>query len=108
VQVRSFPVYHGGTYISLGFCFGADFNEFVYISDVKLFPVGYCAGSRVRRFMFHHAHDMSSQQEESWQFLVSMPRIKCLVLDCLNISGINSHLGLHEVNTVFTEWGFIV
>jgi hypothetical protein len=62
----------------------------------------------LRRFMCHHAHDMSSQQEESWQFLVSMPRIKCLVLDCLNISGINSHLGLHEVNTVFTEWGFIV
>jgi len=41
--VRCFPVYHGGTYISLGFAFGAAADgsrPLVYISDVKSLPEG--------------------------------------------------------------------
>jgi phosphoribosyl 1,2-cyclic phosphodiesterase len=37
VPVRSFPVFHGGTYISLGFAFGHD-ASFVYISDISALP----------------------------------------------------------------------
>jgi hypothetical protein len=38
LDVTSFPVYHGGEYVSLGFSIGK-FNEFVYISDVKIIPI---------------------------------------------------------------------
>lgn len=71
LKIRSFPVYHGGTYISLGFSFGEE-GEFVYISDVKIIP------------------------EETMIYLKSIPKIKTLVLDCLSDSGIFSHFSLGE------------
>jgi len=39
--VRTFPVWHGGTYVSLGFAFGVSADgarPLVYISDVKAIP----------------------------------------------------------------------
>ena len=71
LSIRSFPVYHGGTYISLGFSFGSE-GEFVYISDVKIIP------------------------NETLLYLKSIKKIKILVLDCLDINGIYSHIGLNE------------
>lgn len=71
MPVRSFPVYHGGTYISLGFSFGLE-GEFVYISDVKIIP------------------------DNTMGYLKSIPKIKTLVLDCLAMDGIFGHIGLHE------------
>jgi phosphoribosyl 1,2-cyclic phosphodiesterase len=71
LQVRSFPVYHGGTYISLGFSFGKE-GEFIYISDVKIIP------------------------EDTMNYLKSIPKIKTLVLDCLSDTGIFSHFSLEE------------
>lgn len=69
--IESFPVYHGGTYVSLGFCFGRN-GKFVYISDVKIVP------------------------EASMAYLRSLPVIEVLVIDCLDRDGIWSHVGLHE------------
>jgi hypothetical protein len=37
LNITSFPVYHGGKYVSLGFSIGK-YSEFVYISDVKIIP----------------------------------------------------------------------
>jgi phosphoribosyl 1,2-cyclic phosphodiesterase len=78
MSVECFPTYHGGTYVSLGFTFGAP-GQFVYISDVKIIP------------------------EESMAFLKSLPRIKTFVLDCLDHNGIWSHLGLHEAISICKE-----
>lgn len=75
MRVRCFPVWHGGTYVSLGFSFGAA-GEFVYISDVKIIP------------------------EETWAYLRSLPRIKVLVLDALDRDGIFVHMGLTEALAV--------
>lgn len=75
IQVKCFPVYHGGTYVSLGFNFGAP-GEFVYISDVKIIP------------------------EKTWAYLKSLPTIKVLVLDVLDRDGIFSHMGLTEALAV--------
>lgn len=55
---RSFPVLHGGDYISLGFSIGKE-GEFVYISDVKAIP------------------------PDTWAYLKGLSRIKTLVLDSL-------------------------
>lgn len=71
LPVKLFPVYHGGDYISLGFSFG-ETNSFVYISDISGIP------------------------EESLKFLKSIPCIKVLVVDCLNITGYSSHFGLEQ------------
>lgn len=38
LNITSFPVYHGGKYVSLGFSIGK-YSEFVYISDVKIIPL---------------------------------------------------------------------
>lgn len=38
MTIRTFPVFHGGTYISLGFAIGHPSSELVYISDVKIIP----------------------------------------------------------------------
>jgi len=78
IPVEIFPVYHGGTYISLGFNFG-DPGQFVYISDVKVIP------------------------EESMAYLRSIPHIKILVLDCLDREGIWSHVGLEEAISICKE-----
>ncbi len=72
LKVRSFPVYHGGTYVSLGFSFGEE-GEFIYISDVKIIP------------------------DETMAYLKSIPKIKVLVIDCLVPGiGILPHMGLDE------------
>lgn len=71
LPVRIFPVWHGGQYVSLGFCFGKE-GEFVYISDVKVIP------------------------PETYGYLQGLPRIQTLVLDCLDRNGIWSHIGLEE------------
>jgi phosphoribosyl 1,2-cyclic phosphodiesterase len=71
LPIKSFPVYHGGKYISLGFSIGKP-GEFVYISDVKIIP------------------------EESMRYLMSLPRIKVFVIDVLNTDGIFAHMGLNE------------
>lgn len=78
MRVKCFPVWHGGTYVSLGFSFGKD-GEFVYISDVKIIP------------------------EETWKYLKSIPKIKVLVLDCLGRCGIWSHCGLDEAIEIAKE-----
>lgn len=71
LPVRSFPVLHGGMYVSLGFAFGKE-GEFVYISDVKIIP------------------------ESTMTYLLSL-KIKTLVLDCLDEGpGIFAHIGLVE------------
>jgi phosphoribosyl 1,2-cyclic phosphodiesterase len=75
LPVRSFPVYHGGTYVSLGFSIGRA-GEFVYISDVKIIP------------------------DDTWLYLESLPRIKVFVIDALDEDGIFSHMGLHEALAV--------
>ncbi|CAE7731009.1 unnamed protein product [Symbiodinium pilosum] len=41
LPIKLFPVWHGGTYVSLGFAFGAEGNSgypLVYISDIKELP----------------------------------------------------------------------
>jgi phosphoribosyl 1,2-cyclic phosphate phosphodiesterase len=78
MPVRVFPVYHGGTYISLGFSFGKP-GEFVYISDVKIIP------------------------PETYQYLRDLPRIKIFVIDCLTWKGIFSHMGLDEALDVVKD-----
>jgi hypothetical protein len=69
--VKCFEVYHGGTYVSLGFCIGKE-GELVYISDVKEIP------------------------EASMVFLKSIaPRIKVLVIDVLDLgNGVYSHVSV--------------
>jgi phosphoribosyl 1,2-cyclic phosphodiesterase len=71
MPIECFPVYHGGTYISLGFSIGAE-GELVYISDVKIIP------------------------DATFEYLQSLKSIKLLVLDVLSPDGIYSHLGLRE------------
>ena len=71
LPIRSFPVYHGGSYVSLGFSIGKA-GEFVYISDVKIIP------------------------ELTMAYLCSIPRINTLVVDALNRDGVWSHMGLEE------------
>jgi phosphoribosyl 1,2-cyclic phosphodiesterase len=78
MSIRSFPVLHGGDYVSLGFSIGKE-GEFVYISDVKLIP------------------------EETWKYLKSIPRIRYLVIDVLNWTGIFSHMGCDEAIEVVNE-----
>jgi phosphoribosyl 1,2-cyclic phosphodiesterase len=78
LSVRCFPVYHGGTYISLGFSFGRE-GEFVYISDVKIIPATTMA------------------------YLKSISRIKTLVIDALDRKGIFAHMGLNEALDVIVE-----
>lgn len=77
LPVRAFPVYHGGTYICLGFVIGKE-GEFVYISDVKIIP------------------------EDTFSYLKSIPQIKILVLDCLGSKGIYAHVGLDEALDIVT------
>ena len=38
LKVTPLPLFHGGDYISLGFAFGEDLGEFVYLSDVSSVP----------------------------------------------------------------------
>lgn len=71
LNIQSFPVYHGGKYVSLGFTIGQS-GEFVYISDVKIIP------------------------EDTWKYLKNLPRIQVLVVDALDWDGIWSHCGMHE------------
>lgn len=71
MQVKCFPVWHGGTYVSLGFSIGKE-GEFVYISDVKIIP------------------------EETWTYLKNIPKIKMLVIDALDHDGTWSHVSLQE------------
>lgn len=71
LSVQCFPVYHGGSYISLGYNFGRP-GELVYISDVKVIP------------------------EETWTYLDSISPINLFVIDMLSTKGIYSHLGLQE------------
>lgn len=75
LPIRSFPVYHGGTYISLGFSIGKA-GELVYISDVKIIP------------------------EETMEYLKALPRIKVFVIDVLALQGIFAHMGLDEALAV--------
>jgi phosphoribosyl 1,2-cyclic phosphodiesterase len=75
LPVRSFPVFHGGEYISLGFSIGKE-GEFVYISDVKIIP------------------------ESTMEYLRSIPQINTLVIDALNRIGIWPHMGLEEALAV--------
>ena len=77
LSVRTFPVYHGGTYVSLGFDIGN--GEFVYISDVKIIP------------------------EPTMMYLRSIPQINTLVLDALNRDGIYVHMGLEEALAVAAD-----
>lgn len=71
LPVRSFPVYHGGRYISLGFSVGKA-GEFVYISDVSTIP------------------------DSTMDYLKSLPRIKVFVIDVLSHQGIFAHMGLED------------
>jgi len=71
IPVRLFPVWHGKPLISLGFAFGESYS-FVYISDV------------------------SECIPESFEFLKSIPVIRVLVLDCLNVDGHNTHFCLSD------------
>ncbi len=75
--MKCFEVYHGGTYVSLGFCIGQE-GELVYISDVKVVP------------------------EDSMRLLKNIqPRIKTLVIDVLDLAiGVFSHMGLVEAMEV--------
>jgi len=77
LPVRAFPVYHGGRFISLGFSIGKP-GEFVYISDVKIIP------------------------EETILYLKSIDKINTLVLDCLDVNGIYSHIGLNEAKEIIS------
>ena len=78
LPVKSFPVYHGGTYISLGFSIGKE-GEFVYISDVKIIP------------------------DDTMNYLRSIPQINTLVIDALNRKGLFSHMGIEEAMGVVNE-----
>jgi phosphoribosyl 1,2-cyclic phosphate phosphodiesterase len=78
LNVRSFPVWHGGTYVSLGFSIGKE-GQFVYISDVKIIP------------------------EPTMQYLRSIPQIDTLVIDALKYEGIWPHMGLEEALAVVAE-----
>lgn len=78
LQVRSFSVWHGGEYVSLGFSIG-DAGEFVYISDVKIIP------------------------EPTMLYLRSLPQINTLVIDALNRDGIWPHMGLDEALAVVAD-----
>jgi phosphoribosyl 1,2-cyclic phosphodiesterase len=78
LPVRSFPVYHGGRYVCLGFAIGK-LGQFVYISDVKIIP------------------------DDTMAYLRSIPHIHTLVIDCLNAEGIWSHMGLEEALAVVKE-----
>ena len=72
--VRCFPVYHGGTYISLGFAFGRNADgsrPFVYISDVKALP------------------------EKTQQWLDEAP-IRVLVVDMLRRTDHTTHFSFDE------------
>ena len=69
LHIRTFPVYHGGDYISLGFTIG---NKLVYISDVKIIP------------------------EETWAYLKALPIIEILIIDALDKEGMFSHCSLQE------------
>mmetsp|Transcript_7870 Transcript_7870/g.10810 ORF Transcript_7870/g.10810 Transcript_7870/m.10810 type:complete len:204 (-) Transcript_7870:478-1089(-) len=71
LRVKLFPVYHGGKYISLGFEFGQR-GEFVYISDVSALP------------------------KSSMDYLRKIPRIKILVVDCLQIKKHTTHFNYDE------------
>ena len=71
LPMRSFPVYHGGKYVSLGFSIGKE-GEFIYISDVKIIP------------------------ESTMAYLKSIPHIKTLVVDALSREGVWSHMGIEE------------
>jgi len=79
LPIRSFPVFHGGEYISLGFSIGKE-GEFVYISDVKIIP------------------------EDTMTYLKSIGRIDTLVLDAINnTTGVWSHMGMQEALKVAEE-----
>lgn len=71
LPIQCFPVFHGGKYVSLGFAFGS-LQEFVYISDVKIIP------------------------QQTFYYLKSIPKIKVLVVDALDMDGIWSHTGIEE------------
>jgi len=71
IQTKIFPVYHGGTYVSLAFMFGPP-GEFVYISDVKNFP------------------------KKSQDMLDGLPQIQVLCIDCLQIEKHTTHFCYDE------------
>lgn len=71
LQIKSFPVWHGGTYISLGFSIGRE-GEFVYISDVSSIP------------------------EPTWAYLRSLPKINTLVIDTIGKESIFPHMGIDD------------
>jgi len=70
LPIETFPVFHGGEYVSLGFSFGAP-GEFLYISDVSSIP------------------------PDSIAFLQTL-KIKVLVLDLIGMVGIFPHVGLDD------------
>ncbi|CAJ1327581.1 unnamed protein product [Effrenium voratum] len=76
LPVRLFPVWHGGTYVSLGFAFGLrkDGYPLVYISDVKEVP------PKTMAFLETAAAD----------------GISLLLLDALNRTGHPTHMSLDD------------
>ena len=76
LPIRTFPVYHGGEYISLGFDIGH--SKLVYISDVKVIP------------------------QASMIYLKSL-EIDVLVIDVLDRIGIFSHCSLNEAIEITKE-----
>mmetsp|Transcript_7629 Transcript_7629/g.23127 ORF Transcript_7629/g.23127 Transcript_7629/m.23127 type:complete len:293 (+) Transcript_7629:138-1016(+) len=78
LSVKSLPLYHGGTYISLGLIFG-DEDPFVYLSDLHKVP------------------------EDSMRRLKQIRSISTLVVDALNWAGHNSHYSLAEAIDLVKE-----
>lgn len=76
LPIRTFPVYHGGDYISLGFDIGS--SKLIYISDVKIIP------------------------QTSMIYLKSL-EIDVLVIDALDRTGIFSHCSLSEAIEIAKE-----
>ena len=76
ISIQCFPVYHGGTYISLGFNIN---NIFIYISDVKIIPI------------------------ETMIYLKGLTSIEVLVIDALDKHGMYSHCSLYEAIDIAKE-----
>eukprot|EP00667_Euglena_gracilis_P021750 EG_transcript_23940 len=79
LPLRSFPVYHGGTYVSLGFAFGPR-QSFVYISDVSALP------------------------DASRAYLLSLRgRLRVLIVDALRRTRSPTHFSLDEALALVRE-----
>jgi len=78
LKVTPLPLFHGGDYISLGFAFGEDAGEFVYLSDVSSVP------------------------ERTMAALRRQP-IKTLVVDCLLRRPHSSHFSLGDALDLVRE-----